>query len=252
VTGYLEKAGILMLQARPRLSGTRCLIGVLAAGLAAACGDDSDNLRSSTGALTPDAGRTAAPDAGGLRGRDAGSPDAGFRDAGSNPLLDAGTMRGTDAGDAGAVLALDDGQILYAADSLNEGEINEARAALPKLSNGDVRDFAAAMIADHGAARDQLTQLAEDQSIAPASSDVANELQAKSRSTVADLLAADPASIDALYVEQELSGHIAAATLLDELIAAADSEPLRAELTDLRATVQTHLDRVRALSDADR
>jgi len=184
--------------------------------------------------------------AGGVRGRDAGA--AAPRDAGASPVLDAGGPGGSDAG---APLALDDNQILYAADTLNAGEVDEARAALPKLSEGDVQDFAQDMINEHGAARDGLTRIAQEQSIAPAGSDLASELQAKSRSAVESLLGAAAPGIDALYVDLELSGHVAAASLLDELIAAADSEPLQAELTDLRASVQTHLERVRALSDAN-
>jgi len=158
---------------------------------------------------------------------------------------------GVPSGDAGPALTLDDGQLLYVADTLNAGEVEEARAALPKLMNGDARDFAQQMIDDHGSARDRLLQLAQDQTITPADSDVANELHSKSQSSIESLLGADPSTIDAMYIELELVEHVDGLALLDQLIAAADSDPLRAELTTERAAVQTHLDRARALNDAN-
>lgn len=95
------------------------------------------------------AGATASGSAG-TAGRT--NVDAGV--AGATGSSDAGAL----GGDAGAVLALEDGQILYVADTLNAGEVDQARAALPKLTNADVRSFANDMITEHGTARDQLLQ----------------------------------------------------------------------------------------------
>src|SRR3954466_6353840 len=109
----------LMMQGmkRGRLSATFCLAGVLAGAALPACGDDDDKTSGRSSRPTLDAGRAldagggGSPVAGGVRGRDAGA--AAPRDAGASPVLDAGGPGGSDAG---APLALDDNQILYAAD----------------------------------------------------------------------------------------------------------------------------------------
>jgi putative membrane protein len=153
-------------------------------------------------------------------------------------------------GDAGAVSNLDDGQILFALDTLNAGEVNEAQAAVPKLTNADVRDFAQEMIDDHGAARERLSQLAQEQQIPPEQSELATGLQDESQSIVDRLLAAEATEIDTLYVQSQQDAHTEALALLAQLLMAADAEPLRAALTELRASVQEHLDRAQTLPGA--
>ncbi|HEU4582602.1 MAG TPA: DUF4142 domain-containing protein [Polyangiaceae bacterium] len=145
---------------------------------------------------------------------------------------------------------LEDGQLLYAADTLNAGEVEEARAAVPKLSDGDVREFAQQMIDEHGAARDRLLQLAQDLTIYPADSDLAGELRAKSQGNVDSLLGSVAPSSNALYIQLQVSEHVDALALIDQLASAADAEPLRQELLAQRASVQAHLERARALNDA--
>jgi putative membrane protein len=272
---------------QPRLSATFCLIGGLASAAVYACGDDDTKTSTSTNAATPGSGGTSATRGdgnttagnggsaaaaastgaagnGGTAGTGAtetgvtgngtaagATATGGAGTAGRGSNADAGVAGSSDAGalggDAGAVLALKDGQILYVADTLNAGEVDQARAALPKLTNADVRSFANDMITEHGTARDQLLQLADDQDIAPAGSEVADDLHSKSDSAVQRLLAAAPDGTDALYVQLQVTAHVDAAALLDQLITAADSDPLRTQLTDLRSSVQSHLDRARAL-----
>jgi putative membrane protein len=217
-----------MIQRKRRtISAALCFIGALI-GLASACGDDDTSTSVSAANGGSGGGSVVVSTAGSTSSADAGLP----------------------AGDAGPASALDDGQILYAADTLNAGEVEQARAALPKLTNGGVRDFAQQMIDEHGAARDRLLQLAEDQTIDPAQSDVAEELRSKSQSNVESLLGAARSTSDALYIELQVSAHVDALELLDQLSSAADAEPLRQELIAQRGSVQTHLDRARALNDA--
>jgi len=156
----------------------------------------------------------------------------------------------TSSADAGAALALDDGQILFIVDTLNAGEVNEARAALPRLSDSDIRSFAQAMIDEHGAARDQLLRFSEAQMILPEVSDLASELQDKSETIVTQLLATSANEIDGVYVQSQQDAHTEALSLLDQLLMAADSEALRTQLTELRGSVQAHLNQAQALPGA--
>ena len=159
-------------------------------------------------------------------------------------------MGSTAQGDAGAVSNLHDGQILFVLDTLNAGEVNEAQAALPKLTNADVQDFAQDMIEDHGSARERLSQLAQEQQMPPEASEIATGLQDESQSVVERLLAAEATEVDTVYVQSQQAAHTEALALLAQLLMAADAEPLRAQLTELRASVQEHLDRAQTLPGA--
>ena len=252
-----------MIQRRQRtFSAGVCFIGALM-GLASACSDDDDDDTSTsvnsanggsggnpsaaassggnTGGTGASTGTVAAPAGGGA----AGSGGAVTGSAGPASSSDAGVP----SGDAGPASALEDAQVLYAADTLNAGEVEEARAVLPKLMNDDVREFAQQMLDEHGAARDRLLQLAGDQTISPSDSDLADELRSKSQSNIESLLGADRSTSDALYIQLQVSEHVDALELLDQLASAADSEPLRQELIAERASVETHLERARALND---
>ena len=270
-----------------RLSLAVCCIGA-GVGLGLACGDDSGSTSSSVNSAQPanggaggspsasvaagSGGTTAGTGAAGSTGTAGGtgttaggnatgngsadsSGAAAAGSAGSGATGSTGSTNSADAGvpsgDAGPAGALEDGQLLYVADTLNAGEIEEARAALPKLMNGDVRDFAQQMLDQHGAARDRLLQLAQAQSISPSDSDIADELRSKSQSNIQSLLGAAPSASDALYIELQVSEHVDALQLLDQLASAADAEPLVQELIAERSSVQTHLDRARALNDAN-
>jgi putative membrane protein len=145
---------------------------------------------------------------------------------------------------------LQDGEILFVADTLNVGEVDEAEAALPKLTDSGIRDFAQEMIDEHGTARDQLQQLAQQQMMTMAPSAVATNLQSESRSIVSSLNAATPDAADKVYIGSQVKAHTEALTLIDQLLAAADSSALRTQLTTMRASVQEHLNRAQALNAA--
>jgi predicted outer membrane protein len=155
-----------------------------------------------------------------------------------------------DAGLAATAQNLSDGEIVFAADTLNAGEVDEARAALPRLGNEAVRAFARQMIEEHQTARDQLLQLADDQDLTPALSDVAEDLRQQSESVIAQLLAPEATSLDALYINSQVTAHGLALQTVDGLIAGSDNAALRQQLTALRSSVEEHLSRARELQDS--
>jgi len=145
---------------------------------------------------------------------------------------------------------LDDGQIVFVVDTLNAGEVNEARAALPRLANLELRGFARDMITAHGGGRDRMLALSEGQHIPPEASDIAEQLQDESQSVVRQLLVTPATGIDETYAQSQEQAHSEALALLDQLVAEADSEPLRMDLADLRDDVQMHLTRVQGMAGA--
>ena len=172
----------------------------------------------------------------------------------------ADTSRGPDAGasgdagaaDAGAPAAdtLDDGQIVGVVDALNAGEVEQAQAALPRLQLDAVRAFAQIMIEEHQAARGNLGTLATEQQLTLEGSELADQLRERNQQVLATLAAAGVTQIDGAYLDSQITAHAEADTVLASLVAAADSEPLAARLTELRLNVQGHGDSARALQSS--
>lgn len=83
----------------------------------------------------------------------------------------------------------------------------------------------------------------------PHDSDVATRLRREGEAVLIELLGtAFPA--DATYVDSQLTAHAQALELLNGCIDAADADPLRTELTALRASVEAHLNRARELESS--
>jgi predicted outer membrane protein len=194
------------------------------------------------------AGGGAAGTAGGGAAGTAGGGGAGAATGGAGGAV--AVDAGVDAGPAAQARALDDGQIVFLVDTLNAGEVDEARAALPGLQTEAVQAFARQMIDEHDTARDTLSQLAQDQDIDLAPSDLAATLREKSEGVIDSLLGAEADELDRAYIESQVTAHTEALTLLESLASAADSEPLQAQLTQLSSSVEGHLQAATALRDS--
>lgn len=159
---------------------------------------------------------------------------------------------GADAGAAvtAAAADLNDGQILFVVDTINAGEVDQARAALPGLEDEAARGYAQLMIEEHEPARDRLLELAEGEDIALEASEVATQLREQSEQVILSLLSLSGDELEQTYVESQVTAHTAALQLIDAMLPAADSDALDAELTQLRASVAGHLDAADELIDA--
>ena len=187
------------------------------------------------------------------RGPDAGaSGDAGAAEDAGESVADAGSLGDAGAADAGAPAAdtLDDGQIVGVVDALNAGEVEQAQAALPRLQLDAVRAFAQIMIEEHQAARGNLGTLATEQQLTLEGSELADQLRERNQQVLATLAAAGVTQIDGAYLDSQITAHAEADTVLASLVAAADSEPLAARLTELRLNVQGHGVSARALQSS--
>jgi putative membrane protein len=243
---------------------------LLAAGLtlsAVACGDDDDDVGGNTGGT---AGRGGTSLGGSVNEAGFGNDTSFAGDVGTGGTLggsggrggSGGTISGSDAGgepgvggaggEAGAgeaVAALSDAQILLVLDTLNQGEVEEAYAALPRLSDPDVETFAQMMITDHSSARQAVATTADDLDLTPVPSAPQRALVRESEAHVAELRATPAANIDETYVDLEVAAHADALALLGNLNASADAAELRTLIATLRATVQDHYDAAQTLQD---
>jgi putative membrane protein len=220
--------------------------GTAAGGGTAATGTTGAGTPAGSGVVTGGTGG-----AGGAAGDIAGAAGTGASagTGGAAAAADAGA--GADAGGAlaAAVQELNDGQLLFIADTLNAGEVDQARAALPRLQAEAVRAYAQDMIEEHEPARDALLQLAEAEDVTPELSPVATDLREQSEQVLAQLLSSPGENVDALYIDSQVTMHAQAFQLLEGMIAAADAEPIETLLTQLRASVGGHLDVARQLQD---
>jgi putative membrane protein len=158
----------------------------------------------------------------------------------------AGEVTGGEAGMSGlggmggaAAVELTDAQIVLVLDTLNAGEVEEAYAALPRLSSDDVVAFAQRMISDHSAGRQMVTTAERDLDLEPMPSDVQASLEQEAREHV-DQFHEGSGAIDAAYIQLQIEEHAQALDLLAKLEQAADAAALRDLITALRATVQEH------------
>jgi putative membrane protein len=200
-----------------------------------------------TGNVTsPDGGEPTSSGGASLGGAggDAQAGTAGQATAGE------GGEGGQDGQDGGATLNLSDAQVLLVLDTLNQGEVEVAYAALPRLADGDVQAFAQLMVTDHSAARQSVFMVADSLDLAPLPSDVQAMLKEKAEATVQAFHASEAEALDEPYVESQVADHAAALTLLEELAATAEAAELKELIATLEASVQVHYDHALELEAA--
>jgi len=190
-------------------------------------GGTSDGNSGKGGTLVTQGGVPAVAGAGGAAG-DVTGGEAGMSG-----------MSGMSGAGGAAAMELSDAQIVLVLDTLNAGEVEEAYAALPRLSSDDVVAFAQRMITDHSAGRQMVTAAERDLDLKPMPSDVQAKLEQEAGEHV-DQFHEGTGALDAAYMQLEIEEHAQALDLLEKLELGADDEALRNLITTLRATVQQH------------
>jgi putative membrane protein len=140
----------------------------------------------------------------------------------------------------------DIGQVITTA---NQGEIDQANAALAKASSADVRAFAQMMVNDHTAALNATNTLLTDRNITPSTTNsLASQLQSGSSQTIAALDTYSGTSFDRQYIDAQVNLHQWLLSTLDNsLIPSTHDRRFRDLLQNQRSTVAMHLDRARQL-----
>jgi putative membrane protein len=237
------------------------LLTTLMTATAVACGDDDDDDDSNAGGASSagrggsSAGRGGSTSGSSLGGNDTGEAgnggggvaagrsnggEAGSGGAGGAEEAGAGGMAG--AGGDAATAALQDAQIVLVLDTLNEGEVDEAYAALPRLAVPAVQAFAQQMVMDHSTARQTVVSAANSLQLNPTPSDVQQDLKQEAETHVTMLRETSTANLDRTYIEMQVAAHAEALALLGNLEAAADAAALRTLIGTLETAVQAHYD----------
>lgn len=148
----------------------------------------------------------------------------------------------------GPLTKLTDGQIAQILVAVDEAEIEQAKLALEKSTDADVRSYASHMVEQHTAAKDAGARLASQQSLKLDESPKTQELQTKSSKMLEQLKAADAKNFDVTYLQAQVDQHAEVLTMIkDQLQPAVNDTVLRDQLQSAQAMVTEHLEKAKQL-----
>lgn len=135
---------------------------------------------------------------------------------------------------------LTDSQIIKVVSTANNGEVKQAKTALPKLKNEEARNFANIMIKEHTANERQGQALASRLNLTPQASGISTALQKDSDNVVRKLTQSSTPDKD--YMTSQVEVHQKVLDTIDkQLIPNAKNAQLKNMLTQTRAAVAKHL-----------
>jgi putative membrane protein len=162
----------------------------------------------------------------------AGQPPA------SQPLSPMPTTPAT----AAAPETLTDDQIVKIAETINSGEVEQAKLAQKTSKNGRVKRYANHMITEHTKAKKKTTTVAKKAQLTPADSPTAQTLSDKATRVKETLETTDKADFDKRYIDAQVEAHESVALLIDsKLLPNASNPELKERLEEAKKMVEQHL-----------
>jgi putative membrane protein len=144
-----------------------------------------------------------------------------------------------------------DPQIAQIVQAANKIDIDQAKLALRKSNNPQVKDFANQMISDHTNLEKSVADLARKLNVTPQDSDTSKQLQAQAADEAKKLRALKGSAFDKEYVSHEVAFHqavIDAAT--KTLIPNAQNAELKSALQGAAPLLQGHLQHAQQLQQS--
>jgi putative membrane protein len=155
-----------------------------------------------------------------------------------------GGMTGTVT--ASSVRLEDDREVAMVVRVANMGEVREGLAARPRATAPAVKYFATMMANDHKAAEDKAEAALTKVDLAFVDSDLSRRLDAESGAATQSLSSLSGDAFDRAYMDRQIAAHTEVLQTIDgTLLPKARKKELRAILTEMRTTVQQHLDKAR-------
>ncbi|HEY2734568.1 MAG TPA: DUF4142 domain-containing protein [Polyangiales bacterium] len=143
---------------------------------------------------------------------------------------------------------LTDPQIAAITDAANKGEIEQAKLAVRKAKDPQVKQYAQMMIDQHGAEQKKEQQLATTLSLQPETTQMSTQLQTDSQSAISSLSSQSGADFDKAYIDLQVKEHKDVLDAIDnKLIPNAKNAQLKQALTDFRPKVQGHLQKAQEI-----
>jgi len=143
---------------------------------------------------------------------------------------------------------LTDPEVAHVAVTANSIDIDMAKFAQTRTTNGAVKQFAATMITDHTAVNEQAAALAKKLGVTPADNAVSQSLESGAKQARATLEPLHGKAFDRAYMDREVAYHQAVLDAIDKLlIPTTDNAELKQLLTAVRPAVATHLEHAKHL-----
>jgi putative membrane protein len=144
-----------------------------------------------------------------------------------------------------------DRQIAMASDAFHTAAIDQAKLAYPKTKDAAVKRFAQTMLAEHGRAKQEETELFVELRLSPMESALSTEIGVESGKVLVSLSEASSQEFDDTYVAAQISLHQRFLNALDrDLLPAAGHPRLRKALEAMRPRIELHLDTAQSLQQA--
>jgi putative membrane protein len=155
---------------------------------------------------------------------------------------------------AGAKLqaqAPSDPQIVQIVQTANQIDITQARLALKKSSNSQVKDFANQMISDHQALMNSVADLAKKLNVIPQESDTSKQLKQQADDESKKLRGLTGSDFDKEYAAHEIAYHQAVIDAASKvLIPNAKNAELKSALEGAAPLLQGHKEHAQHLQEA--
>lgn len=177
----------------------------------------------------------------------------------ASPTLEPGPVAITDPSTAtpiaasapGAAVPLTDGQIAKVAETVDKGEIDQAKEVQKRAKNPQVKKLAAHLIQNHTKSKQKGQSLVKKEELTPESSALCDELSAKVEKNLQTIKeAAAPADAERAYIDAQVAQHEEVLQLLNsKLIPSAVNTDLKAQLEETRKMVEEHIEQARKVKE---
>ena len=217
---------------------------------AVACGGSNDqqakspDMTTTTGApesnanstMSSDTSSTNGTNGNGVNSMNGNTTSQGGMNGTSNNMVQPQAIQMTDA------------QIAGITEAANKGEIDQAKLALRKAKDPQVKAFAQMMIDHHGTEQKKEQQLATSLNVQPETTQTSTQLQTDSQNAISSLSSQTGADFDKAYIDLQVKEHTDVLDSIDnKLLPNAKNPQLKQALTDFRPKVADHLQRAKDL-----
>jgi putative membrane protein len=145
-------------------------------------------------------------------------------------------------------LVLNDAQIAAITDAANMGEIEQAKLALRKAKDPQVKAFAQMMIDHHGTEQKKEQQLATSLNLQLETTQTSTQLQTDSQNAISSLSSQTGADFDKAYMDLQVKEHKDVLDAIDnKLVPSAKNAQLKQALEAFRPKVQEHLQKAQEI-----
>jgi predicted outer membrane protein len=162
---------------------------------------------------------------------------------------DASVPADASTGDA-VVEAVQEPQIAQVLLTVNRRELDQSQIAATYAVTPQVQTFASLMVDEYTAINARQEALFVTLGLTPTGSSTSRQLQSES-DDILQKLQLLPNDFERVYIDAQVANHAEVLNLIDrQLLPAAASDGMQAELTALRAAVSSHLDAARTVQSA--